>query len=50
MLLKQVLKNELIVDLILKNRIGEIMVKPGYDGVYGEAVLEGKIEKQGKLF
>lgn len=27
------------VDLIMKNRIGDIHVKPGYDGVYGEMVL-----------
>jgi uncharacterized protein (TIGR00375 family) len=39
-----------LVELILKNRKGEIKVKPGYDGVYGEAILEGKVEKQGKLF
>jgi len=38
-----------LVDLILKNRVGKIKVKPGYDGVYGEALLEGKVEKQGKL-
>ena len=38
-----------LVDLILLNRQGKIKVKPGYDGVYGEAVLESG-EKQGKLF
>ncbi len=36
-----------IADLIMKNRIGKINVKPGYDGVYGEMMFE---EKQGKLF
>jgi len=34
-------------DLILNNRIGNIKVKPGYDGEYGEAMLR---EKQEKLF
>ncbi len=29
-----------LVDLIMKNRNGEIMVKPGYDGVYGEMCLQ----------
>ncbi|MFH1359096.1 MAG: endonuclease Q family protein [archaeon] len=62
--LKGVLDNELLVDLILKNRKGEINVKPGYDGVYGEAVLDEEdkqvskkrikenivYEKQKKLF
>jgi len=35
------------VDLILRNRKGEIKVKPGYDGLYGEAMVE---ENQEKLF
>ena len=33
-------------ELILQNRIGNIKVKPGYDGVYGEALLS---ETQKKL-
>ncbi len=35
------IKNELLLDLIIRNREGRIKVKAGYDGVYGEAVLEG---------
>jgi len=45
--LSRVLGREVLVELIMKNRIGEIKVKPGYDGVYGEAILP---EKQEKLF
>ena len=47
--LSQVTDNSLLVDLIMKNREGKIKVKPGYDGVYGEAVLELGAEKQSKL-
>jgi len=39
--LLRVLGDKLVVELIMKNRKGEIKVKPGYDGVYGEAILEG---------
>src|SRR3989344_1504291 len=45
----EAVKNELLVDLIIRNRSGDINVKPGYDGVYGVPLI-GKIEKQGKLF
>lgn len=46
--LKKELSNDAqLVDLIIRNRNGEIQVKPGYDGVYGEPMLE---EKQEKLF
>jgi len=34
-----------LVDLILKNRVGKIHVKPGYDGEYGVLELGGKQEK-----
>jgi len=34
--------DEKIAELIIKNRTGKIAVRPGYDGVYGEA----KIAKQ----
>lgn len=47
--LAQVVKNELLLDLIIKNRAGEINVKPGYDGVYGQAII-GKHEEQKQLF
>lgn len=33
--------NEKIADLILRNRAGKIKIQPGYDGVYGKAVLSG---------
>ncbi|MFW5847218.1 MAG: endonuclease Q family protein [Nanoarchaeota archaeon] len=39
--LKKVINNDL-VDLILKNRQGKIRVKPGYDGEYGEVLLDNK--------
>jgi len=48
--LSKFLKNQRLIDLILKNRDGKIKVQPGYDGVYGKALLEGKIEKQNRLF
>jgi uncharacterized protein (TIGR00375 family) len=38
-----------VADLIIKNRRGKIKVKPGYDGVYGEMILE-EGEGQKKLF
>lgn len=31
-----------IVDLIMKNRRGEMTIKPGYDGEYGVPVIDGK--------
>jgi len=37
--------NEKLIELILKNREGKIKVKPGYDGVYGEAILDEVQEK-----
>ncbi|MBM3233758.1 DNA helicase UvrD [Candidatus Pacearchaeota archaeon] len=45
--LRKVLPNdELLVNLIIDNRIGKIRVKPGFDGKYGEPMLK---EKQMKL-
>ncbi|MEM3074391.1 MAG: endonuclease Q family protein [Candidatus Pacearchaeota archaeon] len=38
--------SEKLVDLIIRNRVAGIKVKPGYDGVYGEAILT----EQKKLF
>ncbi len=46
-LLKEMREDEKLVELIILNRGGKIKVKPGYDGVYGEALLQ---EKQEKLF
>lgn len=37
-----------IAQAIIKNREGKIKVKPGYDGEYGEAIIE--LAKQEKLF
>ncbi len=34
--------HEKIAEIILKNRLGEIKVKPGFDGVYGTLVVDGK--------
>jgi len=48
--LRKVSKNELLIDLIILNRKGKIKVKPGYDGVYGKALLPKGSEKQGTLF
>ncbi len=41
---------EKLVRLILINRDGKIKVKPGYDGVYGVALIEGSLERQMTLF
>lgn len=30
-----------IADILMKNRIGAIQVKPGYDGVYGVPIIDG---------
>ncbi|MFH1325406.1 MAG: endonuclease Q family protein [archaeon] len=38
--------DEKLVDMILKNREGKLKVKPGYDGTYGEIV----VEEQKRLF
>ena len=36
--------DERMVSVIMANRSGKLKIKPGYDGVYGEIVLDG-IEK-----
>ena len=43
------LKNELLTDLIIRNREGKINIKPGYDGMYGIPLIEIQ-EQQKKLF
>ncbi len=40
-------KNPRLVELIMLGRENKLKIKPGYDGVYGEVMLQ---EKQGKLF
>ena len=34
--------SEKLTELILKNRVGKINVKPGFDGEYGVAQMEGE--------
>ena len=41
--------NEKLARLIIKNRLGKIKIKPGYDGEYGVAQISEE-EKQVKLF
>lgn len=38
--------DEKIAEAIIKNREGKIKIKPGYDGVYGEPVFDGKIKEE----
>lgn len=37
--------NEKIAGLIIKNREGKLKIKPGYDGVYGELVIDKRPEE-----
>ena len=39
--------HEKLVNIIMLNREGKVKIKPGYDGVYGEVVLDdgAKIKK-----
>lgn len=39
--------DEKLIEFIMKNREGKIFVQPGYDGVYGKAIIQ---EKQATLF
>ncbi|MBR9705466.1 DNA helicase UvrD [Candidatus Pacearchaeota archaeon] len=43
--LLRVVEDSLLVNLILKNRIGQIKVEPGYDGTYGKALMEESDEE-----
>lgn len=47
--LAQVIKNEPLIDVIIKNREGAMKVTPGYDGEYGVPIIE-KTPTQKKLF
>ena len=47
--LKKVEIDDKLIGLIIENRIGNIKVKPGYDGEYGRAVLPDTEDKQKKL-
>jgi uncharacterized protein (TIGR00375 family) len=43
----RIVANEKIVDLIMKNRNGQLKVQPGYDGVFGKIILnESEYVKQ----
>jgi PHP family Zn ribbon phosphoesterase len=35
-----------IADIIMKNRNAQLDISPGYDGVYGEVLLEKKEQKK----
>jgi len=39
--LMKIINNKLLCNLIMLNREGKIEVKPGYDGVYGKALIDG---------
>jgi len=39
------ISDEKLADLIIKNREGKLKVTPGYDGVYGELILNSKKQK-----
>jgi len=47
------LTDESIIELIMRNRQARLKIQPGYDGVYGKLVLNGKIsikQPQANLF
>lgn len=47
------LTDESIIELIMRNREARLKIQPGYDGVYGKLVLNGKIsikQPQANLF
>ncbi len=44
-LMRALSEDEMLVELILRNREGKLKVKPGYDGEYGEAMMSEEQEK-----
>ena len=38
--------DEKLAKIIIQNREGKIKIKPGYDGVYGVAIIEGAVKKK----
>lgn len=44
--LAKIIKDEVLIDLVFKNRIGNIHVQPGFDGQYGIPIIG---ERQSKL-
>ncbi|MFQ6020595.1 MAG: endonuclease Q family protein [Candidatus Aenigmatarchaeota archaeon] len=37
---------EKIAEIIIKNRKGKLKIQPGYDGIYGKLILNGKISRK----
>jgi len=42
----KILVDEKLAEIIIRNREGKLKVQPGYDGVYGKLILNGKISNK----